>query len=108
MVKGTGAHYVQAGINGLLIAGKVGRALARRIRAVRPQQTTLVLRLVRPVGVAVDEAAAGEEDARPTAPTGRRLIQCARGRQVAGPRHVWFIERLTDLGVTGEMVDLLR
>ena len=37
------------------------------------------------VGVAVDQAAADEQDARPAAPADHRLVQAARGGQVAGP-----------------------
>ena len=95
------------GARAVLVADQVGGRLAGGVGTGRPQRHVLVEQSPGRVGVAVDQAAADEEDARPAAPADDRLVQVARGRQVAGPGGVGLVERPAGVGVAGQVVDLL-
>src|SRR5262245_38224495 len=106
MVEGPDTDDVEAGRASVLVTRQVGGGLAGGVGTGRPQGRVLVLGLLGLVSVAVDHTAADVQDAGPAAPADDRVVEAARGSQVACPRSVGFAEGLADVGIAGQVIDL--
>src|SRR5262249_3999410 len=107
MVEGTGADDIEVVAARDLVTDEIGGGLAGAVRAGRPQRAVLVEDLVRPHPGALDHPAAAGEVARPSPPAQNPLVQAPRGREVALPRRVGFLEGAADVRIAGEVINAL-